>query len=196
MRTQRTDLIDMGPRPRAERRGSVVLHGPAGHPLHPPLTDLVLGALSLGTIAAVLGAVGIAEEALADAAFVAVCAGLLAAVPTAIAGFLDYLTIPRGTPLRRAAAIHWVLNASALAAYLVAAPLLEPGPGDGVVSLSGAIVSAAAWLLLLGGGWLGGTMVFRYGMRVVKAEDEPVSEAVKPTHPPERSAREPAPGAG
>jgi uncharacterized membrane protein len=184
-----------GPRPRERRRGSAILHGPAGHPIHPPLTDLVVGAFTVGSVAAVLGAFGVAEEALADTAFVAVCAGLIVAAPTALAGVLDYLTIPRGTPLRRAAAIHWVINVTAVAVYLVAAVLLEPGPGDGNVRLVGAIVSAGAWALLLVGGWLGGTMVFRYGMRVIDAEDEPVREAVKPTHLAERSIRDPAPGA-
>lgn len=184
------------PRMRHERRGATLLHGPAGHPLHPPLTDLVTGALSLGTISALLGWFGIAEEAFADAAFVAVAAGLILAVPTVVAGFLDYFTIARGTSLRRAAAIHWVLNVLALSTYLVSAALLEPGPGDGDVRGTGALLALAAWLLLLGGGWLGGTMVFRYGMRVIQTEpDEPVRVAVSPRHPAERSVREPAPGA-
>jgi uncharacterized membrane protein len=192
--TGNSDETTDGPRMRHERRHATALHGPAGHPIHPPLTDLVVGALSLGTVAALLGAFGVAEEALADTAFVAVCAGLLVALPTATAGFLDYITIPRGTPLRKAATIHWVLNIVALSTYLVSAALLEPGPGDGQVAIAGAVVAFAAWILLLGGGWLGGTMVFRYGMRVVEADAEPVLDAVKPTGPAERSIREPAPG--
>lgn len=197
MTADRSDPLgrNTGPRSRGEIRGSVLLHGPAGHPIHPPMTDIVVGAFSLGTIAAVLGVFGVAEEALADAAFVAICAGLIVAGPTAVAGFLDYLTIARGTSLRRAAAIHWVVNVMAVATYLVAAVLLEPGPGDGVVPRAGAIVSAGAWALLLVGGWLGGTMVFRYGMRVVEAEGEPLAEAIKPKGRAERSIREPAPGA-
>ena len=48
--------------------------------------------------------------------------------------------------------------------------------------------------LILAGGWLRGTMVLRYGMRVVEAEGEPVSEAVKPTHGSDVSIREDGPG--
>jgi uncharacterized membrane protein len=95
---------------RAVPRGGRLLRGPAGHPIHPPLTDVVIGALTIGTAAAVVGWIGLAEEAAADAAFVAIVGGLIAAIPTAVAGLVDYLIIPRGTPLRRAAAIHWVVN--------------------------------------------------------------------------------------
>jgi uncharacterized membrane protein len=166
---------------RAVSRSGRLLRGPAGHPLHPPLTDVVIGALTIGTAAAVLGWVGLAEEAAADAAFIGVVGGLIAAVPTAIAGLADYLIIPRGTPLRRAAAIHWVVNVWGLALFTVAAVLLEPGPGDGRASASGAIVAVLAWLVLLVGGYVGGTMVFTYGMRVVGDADRPTAEALRPT---------------
>jgi uncharacterized membrane protein len=141
----------------------------------------VIGALTIGTAAAVLGWIGLAEEAAADAAFVAIIGGLIAAAPTAFTGFLDYLRIPRGTPLRRAAAIHWVVNIWSLATFTVAAVLLEPGPGTGTVSVSGAVVAVVAWLLLLVGGYVGGTIVFTYGMRVLAESDTPTAKALRPT---------------
>lgn len=65
--------------------------------------------------------------------------------------------------------------------FTVAAVLLEPGPGDGTVSVAGAIVAVLAWLLLFVGGYVGGTMVFTYGMRVLGESDTSTAEALLPT---------------
>ena len=52
-------------------------------------------------------------------------------------------------------------------------------------SLGGAPLALAliGFALLTLGGWLGGTIVFVYGMRVLAKEDEPALSAVSPSGP-------------
>lgn len=42
-----------------------LISGTPGHPVHPPLTDATIGVYTFATIAAVLSALGIAEESAA-----------------------------------------------------------------------------------------------------------------------------------
>lgn len=157
-----------------------LVYGPDGHPLHPPLTDATIGAFTLGVVAAVVGWLGIAEDGMAAAASGGVALGLLLAVPTIGAGFADYLRITRGTPLWRTATAHWLAMVWAVATFLVAAALLADGWDSGEVSGAGVLVALAAEALLTLGGWLGGTIVYVYGMRVLDAPDQPALEAVSP----------------
>ena len=43
------------------------LKGPAGHPLHPPLTDVTVGAYTFATAMAVLSRLGVSEHNTATA---------------------------------------------------------------------------------------------------------------------------------
>jgi uncharacterized membrane protein len=151
-----------------------------GHPVHPPLTDATVGTFTLGVVAAVLGWIGIAEDGMAAIAFFAVVLGLVVSVPTIVTGFVDYLEISRGTPLWRTATAHWVAMIAAVGTFLVAAPLLHDGWRSGEISSAGAIVALAAEGVLTLGGWLGGTVVYVYGMRVVELPGKPALEAVVP----------------
>ena len=158
-----------------------LVRGWDGHPSHPPLTDATIGTFTVGVVAAVLGWVGIEERGMAAVAFLAIVLGLIFALPTVVTGFVDYLEIPRGTPLWRTATLHWLAMVFAAATFLVAAALLEDGWSSGDVSGAGAIVAIAAEGLLTVGGWIGGTIVFVHGMRVVGRPDLPTRKAVSPT---------------
>ena len=65
--------------------------------------------------------------------------------------------------------------------------------GDGI---DGAITDGAFLLTLIGffvltvGGWLGGAVVFTYGMRVLNLVEEPAHQAVSPVPEPEEKAAE------
>jgi hypothetical protein len=71
--------------------------------------------------------------------------------------------------------------ARAVGTFLVAAPLLHGGWRSGEISSGGAIDALAAEAVLTLGGWLGGTIVYVYGMRVLELPGEPALEAVAPT---------------
>src|SRR5215217_1803628 len=85
---------------------SYLVRGTPGHPIHPPFTDATIGAYTAATAFAVLGALGVSEENLAKAFWLALLVGLVATVPTAGTGLVDWLRIERGTPLKRTATSH------------------------------------------------------------------------------------------
>ena len=63
-----------------------LLRGFPGHPLHPPLTDVTIGAYTLATAMAVLSRLGVSEENTATAWWLALIVGLVVTAPTAITG--------------------------------------------------------------------------------------------------------------
>ncbi len=74
-----------------------------GHPLHPPLTDLVLGACTSALLLDLLA--GQEGEHPAD---LLVAAGVIAAVPTAAAGLSDWAELRGGS--RRVGSVHALGN--------------------------------------------------------------------------------------
>src|SRR5918996_4945155 len=71
-----------------------LIKGAPGKPLHPPLTDVSIGAYTAGVAMLVAGAAGLQEEQVAHGALIAISVGLIVALPTAITGLLDWLDIP------------------------------------------------------------------------------------------------------
>jgi hypothetical protein len=61
---------------------------------------------------------------------------------------------------------------------------------DGVLPDGAFILTLAGFLVLTLGGWLGGTVVFHYGMRVLNLVEEPASQAASPVPRPEEEAAE------
>jgi uncharacterized membrane protein len=59
----------------------------------------------------------------------------------------------------------------AVALFAVAAWLQHPGYQHGDVTTGGVAFSVAGLLTLTAGGWLGGTIVFVHGVRVLPADD-------------------------
>ena len=164
--------------------------GTPGHPLHPPLTGATIGTYAFATVAAVLSKVGIAESKAAQAWTLALIVGLLFSAPTAITGFADWLQIARRTPLWRTATAHMIAMLIATAFFLVS---IGAGYGDGIDGAVGDgafILTLVGFFLLAAGGWLGGTVVFTYGMRVLNLVEEPAHHAVSPVPEPEEKAAE------
>ena len=160
-----------------------LIKGFPGHPLHPPLTDATIGAYTAATAFAVLGKLGVSEENLATAWWLALVAGLVVTVPTALSGFADWLDISRRTPLWRTATTHLLVMLSATAAFLLAAGVGHSGYADGEVNGSGLVLTLIGFGLLTLGGWIGGSIVYVHGMRVLKLVDEPAHRAVTPGQP-------------
>jgi uncharacterized membrane protein len=107
--------------------------GTPGHPLHPPLTDATIGIYTFATIAGLLSALGIAEDAAAKGWALALVIGLIVNIPTAATGTLDWLKIAKGTPLRRTATTHFIVMEIAFVLFLLAAIVGYPDGIDGVV---------------------------------------------------------------
>ena len=167
-----------------------LLRGLPGHPSHPPLTDATIGIYTFATAAAVLSKIGIAEDGFAKAWWLALIVGLIATAPTAFTGFLDWLTITRGTPLWRTATTHMVVNVTATIVFAIAA---GAGHGDYVEGYLGAgtfILTLIGFGILAVGGWLGGAIVYVHGMRVLNLVEEPATRAASPVPKPEKEAAE------
>jgi uncharacterized membrane protein len=162
----------------------VLVKGFHGHPVHAPLTDVTVGALTVGALAAVGGWVGLATDLLVPTAFVAVVIGLLAAVPTAVTGLADLLDIPAATPARTTALIHLGLVSVAVATFLLAALLLHPGLEAHEVPTAAAVTAVVGLVLLTAAAWVGGALSFAHGVRVAGDLETPTAEALRPRTPP------------
>ncbi len=142
-----------------------------GHPLHAVLTDLPIGALSLGVTCDALGLVT-RRPAWRFAARAAHTSALVSGVAAALVGLWDYQAVPREHPARRVGALHGYLNAGMLG-MLLASVLLRGeshDAPDGRPRLAACAFSAAALATLVASGWFGGDLVFRLGWRVSPAE--------------------------
>lgn len=167
-----------------------LIKGWPGKPSHPPLTDASIGAYTVGAAMLVAGALGLEEEQMAHGALLAIGGGLALAGPTALTGFLDWLGMERGTPWRRTATIHLFTMVIATVLFAVTFIAHLNGYDDGHIETLALILGLVALATLTAGGYIGGTMVYVYGVRVLKREDVRVRDALIPGRSP---PDEPAP---
>jgi uncharacterized membrane protein len=167
-----------------------LLRGFPGKPSHPPLTDASIGAYTVGVVMLVLGALGLEETQMAHGALLAISGGLILALPTALTGLLDWLQIEKGTPARTTATIHLFTMLSATVLFALTWIVQLDGYKDDFVKTGAWILGLAAEALLTAGGYIGGSLVFVYGVRVLGRREAPVADALIPG----RAERPPAPG--
>ena len=148
----------------------ILLHGPDGHPAHPPLTDATIGMFVLAAGLGVIGAIGWLGSAAGRAMWLALIGGLIVAAPTAVTGFADWLEIEWGSRLWRTATLHLTAMVTAVALFAIAAWLQHAGYRDGSVTAGGLVLTVLGLAALTAGGWLGGAIVFVHGMRVEGGE--------------------------
>ena len=132
-----------------------LLHGTwLGHPLHPLLTDVPVGGL---TIAIVLDLLGIY-----DGANWATLLGVLGLVAAAIAGFVD-LDETDGKP-RQYGGVHSTIMLAALVVY-VASLFVRFGVMPGSPT-EATLLAAVGYLLIVAGAYVGGDLAFTFGNMV------------------------------
>jgi uncharacterized membrane protein len=159
---------------------SKLVHGPPGHPVHPPLTDATIGMYTLAAILGVVGALGWMEDAAGKGMWLALVFGLGFAAVTVVTGVIDYLTITPGTPMKRTATLHALSNATGNVFFVIAAFVQYDGFRDGNVTTGGWILTLVGFAFLTIGGWLGGSITYVHGMRVLELPDEPTRSAITP----------------
>ena len=159
---------------RPAKRPVTGLAGPYGHPLHPALVTLPIGAWAGSLV------FDVASHVVDDPAFLVqgsrwlIALGVLTALAAAMAGFLDLFAIPGGTRAFRVALIHMALNRVVVTSYTVNF-LLRPTPGPDAVDGVGAgyIAASAVTFAVLGvSGLLGGELAYRYGVRVADEDTQ------------------------
>lgn len=151
----------------AKRPVSALLAGPYGHPFHPILVTVPIGAW----IASLVFDIG--SRLVADPGFLSrgsvwlIAIGVVGALVAAVVGFLDLIAIPTGSRAFRTALLHMSLNLLVTVAYVVnffwrLAGYGEPGP----VAVGPLVLSVVSLAVLAVSGYLGGKLAYHYGVRV------------------------------
>jgi uncharacterized membrane protein len=159
---------------------SYLVKGFPGHPLHPPLTDATIGAYTAATVLGVLAYVGVSEENLTKAWWLALLVGLGSTALTALTGLADWLGITWRTPLWWTATWHVLSMLTATAFFALAAAFGHDRYVAGRMGGLTFLATLIGFVALTVGGWLGGSVVFVHGMRVLNLVEEPPARAVIP----------------
>jgi nitrite reductase/ring-hydroxylating ferredoxin subunit/uncharacterized membrane protein len=148
------------------RRLADVLHGTwLGHPLHPVLTDVPIGAWS---VAGVFDAIAAVQGKRSGAAAAAVSLGVVASLPAAASGLIDWHYLQG--PTKRIGAGHAAMNGMALACYLTSL-------GCRLLGSSGRLPAYCGLGFMTAAAYLGGHLVFsaRAGVEQGPAAEPPVT---------------------
>ncbi|MGH4013999.1 MAG: DUF2231 domain-containing protein [Pseudonocardiaceae bacterium] len=157
-----------------------LVKGFTGKPLHPPLTDVSIGAYTAGVAMLVVGAFGFEEAAMATGSVLAIAVGLIAAVPTVITGLVDLFGIPANSPGRTVGWWHLAVMATATGMFLGTLLAQLDGYADGQIITLAVTLGVISEVLLVVGGYLGGTLTFVYGVRVLNRPRASASDALIP----------------
>jgi uncharacterized membrane protein len=155
------------------------LRGWAGKPLHPPLTDIPVGAYMLVAAFDLISFAGQDQEWARDfyrAGTFTMVGGAIVSVFAALTGFWDWLkSTPKGTQARRTANAHGWTMVTVTVLVLVDIALrwfaYEYDLHTGAVVLVLTLVAAA---LTVVGGSIGGSLAYDYGFNVETSGDHPV----------------------
>jgi nitrite reductase/ring-hydroxylating ferredoxin subunit/uncharacterized membrane protein len=130
-----------------------------GHPTHPVVTDIVVGGATL-VVVFDLAAMLFGATDLDPAALIAVAVTALAALSALVTGLTDFSGTAKGDE-RNVAILHGLVNIVATLAYLASFGVRVGGAVD-----AGRWLSLAGALILAGGAYVGGHLVFKYGYMV------------------------------
>src|SRR5450631_3667285 len=155
------------------------LRGWAGKPLHPPLTDVPVGAYILVAAFDIISVAGQHHPWARDfyrAGTFALVGGGAVSVFAALTGFWDWLrSTEAGTQARRTANAHalTMITVTVLVLAGIATRILVY-PGHHYTPVIPFVLSLAAAALTVLGGTIGGTLAYDYGFNVETAGDSPV----------------------
>jgi uncharacterized membrane protein len=145
----------------------------AKHPLHPMLVPIPLGLWIFSLVCDLIYAFGWGGVSWNGTAFYTMAGGLVGALLAAVPGMIDYraLTVPR---VKRLAMAHMIINLTVVALFAINLGLRLQYPPDADAPI---ILSVIGVLLLGLSGWLGGELVYIYGVAV-----EPQPETAPKEH--------------
>lgn len=153
--------------------------GWAGKPLHPPLTDVPIGAYMLAAVFDLISAIGHthtwAHDFYRAASFVLI-GGAAVSVFTALTGFWDWLkSTEPGNQARRTANAHAItmILVTVLILADIAVRVFADWDEPSTRGLPLVLTLVAAGLTIIGG-TIGGSLAYDYGFNVETAGDSPV----------------------
>jgi uncharacterized membrane protein len=153
------------------KRPVTVLAGRYGHPLHPALVAIPIGAWVASFV------FDVASHLVHDPAFLAegsrwlIALGVLGALVAAMVGFLDLFAIPTGTTAFRVGLVHMSINLCVVAAYTIGF-FIRGEPAAGPVPWVPLTLSTVTLAALGVSGYLGGELAYRYGVRVADEQTQ------------------------
>jgi uncharacterized membrane protein len=142
-----------------------VLAGKYGHPLHPALVAVPIGAWIASFVFDVASHLVDQPGFLTQGSRWLIGIGVLGALAAATVGFLDLFAIPTGTRVFRIGLLHMSINLTVTVAYAVDF-VIRGGPATGPVGWGPLVLSAVALAALGVSGYLGGELAYHYGVRV------------------------------
>jgi uncharacterized membrane protein len=142
-----------------------------GHPLHALLVHVPTAVWPAAMIMDLLALAGVSPEALAATSYYAILFGLVVAVLAVPAGLADWIDIKPTNPARKLGLYHMGLNLTIAVLWALSLAWRASLPeGSAVPVPVGAVVlGMLANALLLVSGYLGGRMVYAYGISVARA---------------------------
>jgi uncharacterized membrane protein len=148
--------------------------GPYGHPFHPILITIPIGAWTSSLvfdIAARANSAG--SRPLVDASYWLIGIGIIGALLAAVFGLMDLSRIPRRTKAMRVGLTHMTMNLVIVGLFVVNF-LWRHSSYDvaSKVRVGQLALSAVAIGMLLVSGWLGGMLAYRYGVRVADEDTQ------------------------
>jgi len=150
----------------AAKQPVTTLAGPYGHPLHPALVTVPIGAWVASFVFDLLSWWSDDPEVFVEGSAWLIGVGLAGAVVAACFGLLDLLAIPSGTPAFRTGLLHMAGNLTAVALYGLSLAVRVGSLDEGDVPVAGFLLAAGGLVLVGASGWLGGKLAYRYGVRV------------------------------
>jgi uncharacterized membrane protein len=144
----------------------------AKHPIHPVLVVFPIGLWVFSFVCDLVYAVN-GHESWNDAAFYSIAGGIVGGLAAAIPGFVDLFSLDRPI-VKRLGITHMLLNVCAVALFSTNL-FLRTQMGAG--SVAPVLLSVIGLVLISISGWLGGQMVYVYGVAV---EPQPVAPSEEP----------------
>ncbi len=154
--------------------------GPYGHPFHPIMVTVPIGAWISSLVFDVAAHVSDDAQTFAEGAFWLILIGIVGSAVAALLGLLDLMVIPRGTRAFRIGLTHMALNATVAVLFIVNFAM-RASQGYEDPSTTGLVLTIVALVILGVSGWLGGMLAYRYGVRV--ADESTQAEGMAPDRP-------------
>lgn len=147
-------------------RLSYLIRGKPGHPLHPLLAHVTMGAYVTGAVLAVLGRLGVSEPSLAKGWWLAILVGLASSAATAVTGAADFFALGSRNPARRTTIAHIALMMPSIPAFALTLVRGHAGYVKGAIGTLPLALTLVGLTLVMLGGFVGGKLVFTHGLRV------------------------------
>lgn len=143
----------------------------AKHPIHPMLVAFPIGLWVFSLVCDVIYAIGWGSAAWKDVAFYTMAGGIVGALLAAVPGFIDLFSLS-GKRLKIGVA-HMIINLSLVAIFAANLWLRTKNMPNATLPV---VLSVIGVVLLIVSGWLGGELIYVYGVAVEPQDSKRTEE--------------------